>query len=237
MMRVIPAIDIKDGKCVRLYKGDFEKSKIYADNPIKIAKQFERDGAKLIHVVDLDGAKEGHSVNTNVITEIAFYLDIPIQVGGGIRTKGDANYYLAYGIKRIVIGTKVLEDMDFLKNINPSINVIPDIAFDDGKLLTHGWTKKTKINYKRFLKKLKAYNIKEIIVTDKNKDGTMDSPNFDLYEKIQKQFPEFKVIASGGIFDIVDLEKLNTDGAIIGTAIYEQRINLKRLYDNKRFNN
>ncbi len=237
-MLIIPAIDIKDGKCVRLYKGDFNKSKTYYENPVEIAKIFQDHGAKLIHLVDLDGAKKGEPVNLKIIEKIIHAIDIKVEYGGGIRTKESIIKLYNLGIKRLILGTKVIKDIKFLDSLKQYIdNIIISIDLNNEYLSTHGWLESTHIHYKDYIKSIMEYNIKEAIITDINKDGTLEGPNFNLYKNISLEFPELEIIVSGGISNfndikqIVEMKKKNIKGIITGKAIYEKKIDLKEVLD------
>ncbi len=233
-MLIIPAIDIKDGKCVRLFKGDFQQSKIYFQDPAQVARMFKDTGAELIHVIDLDGARTGRINNLETVERIIRSADIPIELGGGIRTKDSVEKLYNTGVRRIILGTRVIEDIRFLDEIKEYIkNIIVSIDLKNEYLSTHGWVDKTDMHYKDYIKGLLEYNIKEVIVTDIDRDGTLEGPNFGLYEKIAEEFPQMNIITSGGIskFDdvkkIIDIKKDNIKGIIIGKAIYEKTIDLK----------
>lgn len=237
-MLIIPAIDIKEGKCVRLFKGDFQQSKVYYEDPAEIAGIFQDQGAKLIHIVDLNGAKEGKQVNYPVFERIKNAVNIDIELSGGIRTKETVEELYNIGIKRIILGTKVVENIEFLVEVEQYIgNIIISIDIDKEFLYTHGWQTKTDIHYKDYIKKIAEYNIKEIEVTDIDKDGTLEGPDFEFYKKLADEFPEMNIIVSGGIsrFDdikqLVGLKKDNIKGIIIGKAIYEKKINLKEVLE------
>lgn len=231
---IIPAIDIKDKQCVRLYKGDYNQTKVYYNDPVEVAKMFEDQGARLIHLVDLDGAKAGHSVNLEVIKNIVQAVNIDLELGGGIRTKEYIEQLINLGIKRVILGTKVIEDIHFLDQLKEyQEHIIISVDLINENLSTSGWLKKTKIHYSEFLKKLQKYSINEVIVTDIDKDGTLEGPNIPLYEKMADQFPDIAIIVSGGISTlndikrVINLEKRNIKGIITGKAIYEKKINLK----------
>jgi len=231
---IIPAIDIKDGKCVRLFQGDFKKSKVYYKSPVEVARLFEDRGAKLIHIVDLDGAKKGEPVNLPVVEKIIKDVRVGIELGGGIRTVNTIKKLCNLGIKRIILGTKVVENIKFLSKIKKYIkNLIIGIDLKNEYLSTHGWVTKTEYHYRDFIKKLRNNGIKELIITDIARDGVLKGPNFGLYEKISDEFPEMEIIVSGGISKMDDIARIikmkrdNIKGIIIGKAIYENKINLQ----------
>ncbi len=230
-MLVIPAIDIMDGKCVRLIKGDFNNPIVYRNNPVEVAKDFEKKGAKLLHIVDLDGAKAGYPVNLKKILAISRSLNIPLQVGGGIRSKEDVRLYLKNGIERIILSTIAIENpkllCDILKEFENS-KILVSIDIKEGKIATQGWRKKSKKNISDFVRFLKKLGVSFLVVTDISKDGLLGGPNLNLAKKFINE--GFKTIVAGGISSLRDLEMLKKQGAfgaIVGRAIYEGKIDLK----------
>jgi phosphoribosylformimino-5-aminoimidazole carboxamide ribotide isomerase len=230
-MKIIPAIDIKGGKCVRLFQGDYAKQTIYADDPIAVAMQWEKQGAQMLHVVDLDGAKFGKMQNTKIIEKIIKSVGIPIQVGGGIRDKKSIDILINLGVTSVIIGTKALLDKKFLKQIITQYKdkIIISLDSKNGNLMQNGWKKNSKKNLIAFAKELKSLEIKKLIYTDTLKDGTLLSPNFKELEELLKIIP-VTVIPAGGISSIEDirkLRKLNITEVIIGKALYEKRFSIK----------
>ena len=232
-MLVIPAIDIKDGQVVRLYKGDYENKKIYSNYPEDVAKEFERNGVKYLHIVDLDGAKLGKSINYDVIKKIRESVNISIEVGGGIRDKEIVKKYLEdLKIDRIILGTGALNNLDFLKEMLQKYGpekILVGVDIDNKNVSISGWTKTSKINYLEFIKKLEKIGIKYIVVTDISRDGTLEGPKYEIYKKIKKE-TNINFIVSGGIKDLEDIKeisRLNYYGCIIGKAYYEGKINIK----------
>ena len=235
-MKVIPAIDIKNGKCVRLMQGDFSKSTIYEISPLNQAKIFENAGFNLLHIVDLDGAANGLQSNISIIDSIIKSTEMKIQLGGGIRSIDDINLLLDKGIERVVLGTKIIEDKNFLSEVLTRFNqrnlvfaldfrVSNSIPF----LLSRGWQKQTKINLFDFIKQ---YEVQNILATDITLDGVLKGPNISVYKKIRNQAPNSNLIGSGGISSIGDinqLSKINVKECVVGKAIYEKKINLKDL--------
>ena len=237
-MLIIPAIDIKEGKCVRLFKGDFEQTKVYYEDPVEIARIFHDQGAKLVHIIDLDGAKQGRPVNLNIVERIINAVDIDIELGGGIRTTETIKKLDDMGIKRIIMGTRVIENVEFLSELKEYVeNIIISVDLNKGYLSTRGWVDKTDIHYKDFITKLLEFNIREVVITDIDKDGTLEGPNFELYNKISDEFPGLSIIVSGGISQfndvkrIINMHKNNIKGIIIGKAIYEKKIDLKEVLE------
>jgi phosphoribosylformimino-5-aminoimidazole carboxamide ribotide isomerase len=230
-MLIIPAIDIKNGKCVRLTQGKFDEVTIYSDNPAQVAKVFENDGAKMIHVIDLDGAKTGKPANLNTIKNIIKSVSIPIQVGGGIRTPETVKILLAAGVSRIILGTIALEDEEKLKKILKKFASKIAVALDtkNGKLMEQGWLKNSDKNTLITALRLEGMGVKKFIYTDVIKDGTLTEPNYKEIANLVKNI-SVPIIASGGISNINSLKQLKTigvEGVIIGKALYEGKIDLK----------
>lgn len=229
-MIVIPAIDIQNGKCVRLLQGDFAKETVYSEDPIAIAKKFEQQGAKMLHVVDLDGARTGKNSNIAIIKKLVQSVSIPVEVGGGIRDEKTIQTLLSYGAKQIVIGTLALENEKLFEKIITTYKdkIILATESKNNKLMTNGWTKKTNRGIFSFVKELKNKGVSQFLFTDITKDGTMQKPNFSTIKKIIKIAP--KVIISGGVSSIEDIKKLKILGVqtvIIGKALYEKRFTIK----------
>lgn len=234
-MLVIPAIDLKDGCAVRLYKGDYNQKTIYSDKPEEIAKIFEQNNADFIHIVDLDGAKDCACKNLETIKKIRNTVKTPIEIGGGIRNEETIKLYLEeIGIDRVILGTKAIEDKDFLikmiaKYGNERIVVSVDVK--DNLVSVSGWLKQSNMEYIEFIKSLEEINVKYIVVTDISKDGTLNGPNFEMYEKIKKEF-NINFIVSGGVkdkLDVYEANKLDYYACIIGKAYYEGKINLEEV--------
>lgn len=230
-MKVIPAIDIIDGKAVRLYKGDYNKKEVVDNDVLKRALEFEQAGADIIHIVDLDGAKEGTTVNKTLILEIAKEVKTPIEVGGGIRTLEDIEEYLNGGVYRVILGTAAINDknmlMDAVKKHGEKVCVGIDVK--NGVVCGNGWLEESDRELIEFGKDLKNLGVKSFIVTDISKDGTLQGTNIELM-KIFSENVTRNVTASGGIKDINDVKNLiplNIEGVIIGKAIYSGNLNLK----------
>jgi phosphoribosylformimino-5-aminoimidazole carboxamide ribotide isomerase len=227
---VIPAIDIRDGKCVRLFRGDYSKEKIYNSDPIDVAEQFKNAGFKLLHIVDLDGAKSGKSENLEIIKKIAEIKNLDIEVGGGIRTINQAKNLIDAGVQNVIISTAAIEKTlldKFFAEFKEKLTIGVDVKKEF--VAVNGWIEDSKLNIFDFLKSLEEIGLKRIIVTDITRDGTLTEPNYELLKEIIEQF-NFEVIASGGVANILQIEKLKTigsTGTIVGTAIYEKRINLE----------
>jgi len=234
-MFILPAIDLKGGKVVRLLRGDFEKETVYAEDPVSIAKQWESEGAKWIHVVDLDGAFRGEPVNLKWVGEIARSVECSIECGGGIRTHEMIEKLLSFGVKRVVLGTRALLSESFLQDCIRDFghHIVVSIDARENKLTTHGWTETLSMDAPTMAKRLEELGVSLIICTDVGKDGTLEGPNLSLYEKIIK-VSSIPFIVSGGISslsDIAGLLKLKDRlpwGVIVGRALYEKKFSLKR---------
>ena len=234
-MKILPAIDIKEGKCVRLTKGDYSQVTHYFDNPLDVAKKWIDQGSMNLHIVDLDGAKSGKTINYDIIAEIRnSYPDIYMQIGGGIRDIESINKYINIGVNKVIVGTRVVSDPSFLKRIPSDIKekVIIDLAVKDGKLAVHGWNNSSDFTLQDFIKILESNNIQEIVFTDVSKDGMLEGMNFSEISNILS-FSSIPLIASGGVTSIDDIKylygmnEIKISGVIIGKALYENKINLK----------
>ena len=233
-MKIFPAIDLKDGKCVRLAKGEYDKVTTYSDDPVMIAEQWISQGSLYLHIIDLDGARDGDMINFNKILEIRDkFPNIYIQVGGGIRSIESINKYLDIGINKVIIGTKIISNPDFLFDLNNKIKnkIIVDLAIKNNKLTTDGWHNAAPYKIKDFIKILEKHNITEIVLTDVDKDGMLDGINLNMIKDIIS-FTKISLIASGGVSCLQDVIKLmaikdkGLSGIIIGKAIYENKIKI-----------
>ena len=230
-MIILPAIDIIDRKPVRLYQGDYAQKEIVGSSVMELAKNFEQSGAEYIHLVDLDGAKEGKRVNHEIILETAHALDVPVEVGGGIRTMAQIESYLENGIDRVILGTSAMEDpqllQDALRRYGERIAVGIDCR--DGLVYGRGWLEASELHYITFAKQLEEMGVQTVIVTDISKDGTLSGPNTDMLAALKEQ-SGMRIIASGGIRSIEDiaaLKQLGLYGAITGKAMYHGTLDLK----------
>ncbi len=236
-MRVIPAIDIIGGKCVRLTQGDYGKMKVYRENPVEVAREFEEADLEYLHLVDLDGAKKGKVVNWKVIESIQAKTALKVDFGGGVKTDAEVEELLEMGIEQINIGSMAVQKPDvFIEWINKygSENFILSADVKNEKVQLSGWAEATALNIYDFTSKFEKEGLKYITCTDINTDGMLLGPNFGLYKKLRKRFPNLKIVASGGITSVSDLEELNyikVYGAIVGKAIYENKIKLSELKD------
>lgn len=230
-MLIIPAIDLRNGKCVRLLQGNFNKETIYSDAPTAVAKKWEAQGAQMLHLVDLDGAKNGTFLNLKIVQKIVKAVKIPIQIGGGIRVLEDLENLFNAGVARVVIGTLAFENESLLKAILAKFSKQVAVALDvkNGILVKRGWQESTDKDLIQTIKYLKTLGVERLIFTDVSKDGTLTSPNYKEIENLLKN-TQVPVIAGGGIsalFDIKKLKKIGAEGAILGKALYEGRISLK----------
>ncbi|MCM4166245.1 1-(5-phosphoribosyl)-5-[(5-phosphoribosylamino)methylideneamino] imidazole-4-carboxamide isomerase [Arenibacter antarcticus] len=235
-MRIIPAIDIIDGKCVRLSKGDYNTKKIYNENPLEVAKEFEDHGIEFLHLVDLDGAKAQHIVNHKVLERIATKTSLKIDFGGGLKTDADLKIAFESGANQITGGSIAVKDPETFKMWIQTYGAGKIILGADAKdemVAISGWTEESKEELIPFIRNYQKEGIQSVICTDISKDGMLQGPSFDLYKKIIASCDaELYLIASGGISTFDELPKLaelGCEGTIIGKAIYENRITLKQL--------
>ena len=234
-MRIIPAIDIIDGKCVRLSKGDYSTKKIYSENPLEVAKQFEAHGIKYLHLVDLDGAKSKHIVNHKILEEIASNTTLKVDFGGGLKTSNDLRIAFECGANQVTGGSIAVKSPetfnDWLQTFG-SEKIILGADAKDQKVAISGWMEDSALELIPFVQKYLEAGISYVICTDISKDGMLQGPSFDLYQQIIAETKIIKLIASGGISTFEELPKLaeiGCEGVIIGKAIYENRISLKQL--------
>lgn len=234
-MRIIPAIDIIDGKCVRLSKGDYDTKKIYNENPLEVAKEFEAHGIESLHLVDLDGAKSQHIVNNKVLEQIASQTSLKIDFGGGIKSDEDIRVAFDSGANQITGGSIAVKNpMIFESWLSQygSDKIILGADAQNEKVAVSGWLEESKEDLLPFIKTYVAKGVRYIICTDISKDGMLEGPSFNLYKRILSEVPSIKLIASGGISKFDELPKLagmGCEGVIIGKAIYENRISLNEL--------
>lgn len=230
-MNIFPAIDLYEHKAVRLFKGDYAEMTVYSDNPVEIARDFEAKGAKFIHIVDLEGAKNGDTPNFNTVKEIAQNTGLFCEIGGGIRSLDTVEKYLNAGLDRVILGTAAVTDEEFLRaaveKYGDKIAVGVDIK--DGFVVVKGWTEKSEYSCFDFCEKMRKIGVKTLICTDISRDGAMKGTNRQLYKELSEKF-DMNITASGGVSSIEDikaLRSLNLYGAIIGKAYYIGAIDLK----------
>ncbi len=234
-IEIIPAIDIIEGKCVRLSQGDYNLKTIYNENPLEVAKLFEAAGIRRLHLVDLDGAKAKHIVNYKVLENIAGKTNLVIDFGGGLKTDQDLEIAFNSGAKMITGGSIAVKEKEiFLSWLEKygSEKIILGADAKDGKIAVGGWVEKTELNVIEFISEYHKKGIQNVISTDINRDGMLSGPAFNLYAEILETFPKLGIIASGGISSMDDILKLNemgVPGVITGKAIYENRISLKEI--------
>ncbi|MBU3141929.1 1-(5-phosphoribosyl)-5-[(5-phosphoribosylamino)methylideneamino]imidazole-4-carboxamide isomerase [Clostridium sp. CF012] len=229
-MKIFPAIDMKNGKCVRLYQGEFSSSEVVGEEPLQTALSFEAQGAEYLHMVDLDGALSGTIGNANSINKVITNINIPIQLGGGIRSLDTIEMLLKKGLNRVILGTAALNNPSLVKEAVKKFGDKIAIGIDarDGYVAVQGWRTSSKIEYIYFAKQMESIGVKTIIFTDISRDGTLTGPNFEATGKINDEV-SCNIIASGGMKDIDDIKKLakmNMYGAIIGKALYTGNISL-----------
>ena len=234
-MRIIPAIDIIDGKCVRLSKGDYNTKKIYNENPLEVAKSFEDAGIEYLHLVDLDGAKSSRIINHKVLEEIASKTNLKIDFGGGLKTNDDLKIAFESGANQITGGSIAVKNPTLFKewiSIYGTDKIILGADANNKKIAVSGWLEESKEEVIPFIQNYQNEGISYVICTDIAKDGMLEGPSFDLYREILNSCKNVKLIASGGISTFDELPKLaqlGCEGTIIGKAIYEGRISLKQL--------
>ena len=239
-MQLYPAIDMKNGQCVRLRQGAFKDITIYSDAPEKVAAHWQEKGASFLHLVDLDGALAGYSVNEEVIRRIADTVSIPIEIGGGIRSKEAVERMLDLGVRRVIIGTKAAEHPEFLRDMVRTFGeeaIVAGVDAKDGMVAVEGWEKVSSLTASDLCLTMKEYGVRHIVYTDISRDGMLSGPNVEATRKLTED-TGLDIIASGGVScmkDLQDLHEAGIRGAIIGKALYENRIDLKeavRLYEN-----
>jgi len=232
-MKLIPAIDLMNGKCVRLFKGDFNKRKDFSKEPHEQAQFWETEGAECIHIVDLDAAKSGNPSNDKTIKEIAKTVNIPIQIGGGIRSQERIQQLFSYGIDKVIMGTSAIENKELVKDLSNKFpgRIIVGIDAKDGRVSTRGWLEQSNILATDLVKEFSSYKIANFIVTDINTDGTLEGTN-EVFIRDILNITDIPVIASGGIGSISDLlslikfESYGLYGVIVGKALYENKFRI-----------
>ena len=235
MIEIIPAIDIIDGKCVRLTQGDYGKQKTYSDNPLEVAKLFEGYGVRRLHVVDLDGAKSSHVVNLRVLEQIASHTDLVIDFGGGIKSENDLTLSFNAGASMLTIGSLAVKNPDLVKGWLKDYGAerfIIGADVKDEKISINGWKEEGEDTLYPFLERYTSEGVVNVLCTDISRDGMLQGPSLTLYEIILKRFPELHLIASGGVGGVDDIRKLNEMGVpavVFGKAFYEGLIRIEQL--------
>lgn len=230
-MNIFPAIDLYEGKAVRLFRGDYQQMTVYHPNPVEVAKDFEAQGAKYLHLVDLEGAKSGRTPNLDTVKKIVEETTLFTEIGGGIRNMEIIEAYFSIGVDRVILGTAAVTDEAFLlealEKYAEKIAVGVDIK--DGCVAIKGWTATSQYTCDEFCKKMQDIGVKTLICTDISKDGAMQGPNRELYQRLSEQY-EVQIVASGGVSsikDIRELAELNLYGAIIGKAYYTGAVSIQ----------
>ncbi len=230
-MEIIPAVDLRGGKCVRLYQGDYSQETVFSDDPVSMALRWQEAGARRLHLVDLDGAAEGKLCNASVIGRIARSVQIPIEIGGGIRLIETMEHLLGLGVDRMILGTVALEDPDLVREACARFGegIVVSIDARDGYVKGHGWTDEGKLTIEEVIRQMESAGVKRFIFTDITRDGTLTEPNFEEIERF-KSLTDIPVIAAGGIASTDHLKRLavlGIEGAIVGRAIYTGDVDLK----------
>lgn len=235
-MQLYPAIDLKNGQCVRLKQGAFKEITVYSDKPEEIAAKWQSKGASYLHLVDLDGALAGHSVNEKAIKRIVSTVSIPIEIGGGIRSEKAIEAMLSLGVSRVIIGTKAAENPEFIRDMVNKFgqeHIVAGIDAKNGMVAVEGWEKLSDLSASELVNRMKEYGIRHVVYTDIARDGMLSGPNVEYTKKLTDD-TGLDIIASGGMSSMEDLRELyhaGVHGAIIGKALYENRIDLKEAID------
>ena len=230
-MLIYPAIDLYGGKAVRLYKGDYRNMTVYSENPIEIARDFEAAGARCVHMVDLEGARDGTTPNLAIVRQVARETDLFVEIGGGVRSMETVDAYFAAGVDRIILGTAAVNDPDFLHRAvakyGDKIAVGADVK--DGYIAIKGWLEQSRLTLDAFLEQMEALGIRNVICTDISRDGAMRGTNLELYRELSRKY-KMDITASGGVStleDVRQLRRMDLYGCIIGKAYYTGAIDLK----------
>ena len=234
-MEVIPAVDIKDGKCVRLYQGDYNQETVFSEDPVAVALSWRAQGAGRLHVVDLDGAASGKPRNIAVVEAIVKQVGLPVQLGGGIRDEATVEKLLDIGINRVILGTAAVEDLGLVKALCKKYGeaIVVGIDARDGSVATHGWRKGTEVSALALGQRVVATGVRRLIYTDIKRDGTLTEPDFEAIAEMVKGV-NLPIIAAGGISalsHLIKLKELGVEGAIVGKALYTGDINLKEAFE------
>lgn len=229
-MLIFPAIDLYDKKAVRLYKGDYAQMTVYSENPLEVAKSFKAAGAEYIHMVDLEGAKDGTTPNFDIVASVAKESGLKVEIGGGIRDEETVKRYLDAGVMRVILGTAALNDPEFLESVCKKYGERIAVGADlkDGQVAVKGWLETSNVSGIEFLEKMESLGVKTIICTDISRDGAMRGTNRELYKELSEKF-SMDIVASGGVSTIDDvkaLREMDLYGAIVGKAIYTGDIDL-----------
>jgi phosphoribosylformimino-5-aminoimidazole carboxamide ribotide isomerase len=234
-MRILPAIDLRGGRCVRLRQGDYARETVFGDDPVAMARRWVSEGGQTLHLVDLDGAKAGKPVNVDVIRDIVRAVDVPCQVGGGLRTEQDIVTMLELGVARVVLGTRALQDPAWVRQMAQTYpnRIVLGLDARDGKLATHGWLETSEMSLLDMAREVSNWPLYAIVYTDIARDGMLNGPDLDGLSALAAATP-LKVIASGGVTslqNVRDLMSRNIYGCIIGRALYEGQIELQSVME------
>ena len=235
-MEVIPAIDLKGGRCVRLYQGDYNREQVFSDDPVAVALEWQRRGARRLHIVDLEGARDGRPVNLGAVEAIAAQASVPLQVGGGIRDRATAQHLLAAGAQRVVLGTAAMETPTLVEAVMDGYGadaVVVSIDARDGLVALRGWRTASQVTARDLLSSMVERGVRRFVYTDISRDGTMTAPNFDALEEIVAA-TQGAVLAAGGIASVEHLVRLaqtGVEGAIVGQALYVGAFSLAEALD------
>jgi len=230
-MEVIPAIDLKGGKCVRLYQGDYGQETVFSQEPVDVARRWQELGARRLHIVDLDGAARGQLCHASLVEEIARLVVIPLQIGGGLRRLETVEQVLELGVERAILGTAAIEDRELIREVCRKFGerIIVSIDARDGYVATHGWRDRTTVTAIALVESVAALGVRRFVYTDIARDGTLSEPNFDAVAELVSK-TSLPIIASGGISSLEHIKKLarlGVEGAIVGRALYTGDIDLK----------
>lgn len=233
-MKIIPAIDLLNGQCVRLHKGSYEEVTVYNESPLKQAYEFKKAGFSHIHIVDLNGAKEGRFVNLPHIKQIIEELGLSVQTGGGIRTFKDAKYLLDEGLGKVICSSMAIKNEPDWINLLEEYpeQTILGMDLKEGKIAYAGWLETASESVDSFVSRMTKKGLKEILCTDISKDGTLSGPNLGLYKELKSKFPKMPLIASGGVSclqDLIELKKAGIESVVVGKAYYEHKITLEEM--------
>lgn len=236
-MKIFPAIDLKDGKAVRLFQGDYDKMTVYSENPVDVAKEFKAKGAEYLHLVDLDGAKDGRLMNFDTIKEIVEHADMFVEVGGGIRDEERIKQYLELGVGRVILGTIAVKNPEFLEAMvgRYKDKIAVGVDAKDGFVAVNGWKEVTDKESFEFCRYLSRIGVKTVIYTDISRDGGLGGTNMEAYKKLQT-ISSLEIIASGGISFEEEIRALKgmVEGAILGKAVYSGKLDLKKAVEAAR---
>ena len=231
-MKLFPAVDLYEGQAVRLLKGDYAQKTVYSSDPLAVARGFREAGAEYIHMVDLEGARDGGTPNFDLVAQVARTTGLKVEIGGGVRTEEVVRRYLDAGVLRVILGTAAVEDQDFLAALvaryGPQIAVGVDVK--DGLVAIKGWTQVSELTLEGFCRTLEQMGVKTVICTDISKDGAMQGTNRELYRRLSREF-SMDLVASGGVStleDVIALRDMGLYGAILGRAIYNGGVDLKK---------